>query len=287
MIVLVTGAAGFVGERLVATAPAGVSVVGTWRHTRPLTSTRAVRVDLADRDETLRMVAEAAPEVVVHTAYTTTDLDRDVVTATANVAEATAAAGAALVHLSSDVVFSGEDGPYDEWAEANPISAYGRAKAAAEHAVQRRLPDAAIVRTSLVLTPETLDPRTDWIIDAARNRQPVDLYVDEIRMPVHRDDLVAGLWALVELSASEASGMWHLAGLEALSRYELGRLVVTSRGLSADLLRPAPSPCGLNDPRPRDLRLRCGRAIEMLGWSPRSVTATYARILSASDAERR
>ena len=275
MRVLVTGATGFVGRALLATAPDGVEAVGTWRHTAPAAGTPAHRVDLADAEATAALVARVRPDVVVHTAYGTADLGRDVVDATAAVADATAAAGAGLVHLSSDVVFSGDDAPYAEHDPPRPVSAYGRAKAAAEAEVEAAVPRAAIVRTSLVLTPATLDPRTQFVADALRVGRPVDCYEDEVRMPVHRDDLVAGLWALVALPAARRAGPWHLVGPDPLTRLDLGRLVCRAVRGDPALVRGVPSPRDADDPRPRDLRLTCGRAERWLDFRPRRLPPLY------------
>ncbi len=98
------------------------------------------------------------------------------------------------------------------------------------------VPDAAIVRTSLVLTPEVLDPRTRFVADAVRAGRPVDLYEDEVRMPVHRDDLADALWRLVARDRGARVGVWHLVGEVALSRFRGG--VIPSGAESARHRRP-------------------------------------------------
>lgn len=275
MRVLVTGATGFVGSALLAAAPRHVEVVGTWRSTPPSGGVDAHRVELSDPVATAALVADVAPDVVVHTAYGKDDLRRDVVSATASVVDAVDASGAALVHLSSDVVFDGETAPYDETAPPRPVSAYGRAKAAAEAEVDAVLRDAAVVRTSLVLSPETLDAATRWVADAVRSGHSVDGYHDEVRMPVHRDDLVAGLWRLVLLPRPERAGVWHLPGPVAMGRDELARHVCTAVGADPSLVHAVASPRDVDDPRPRDLRLSDRRARQALAWEPTDVRPRY------------
>lgn len=277
MRVLVTGLAGFLGRRLAEVAPDDVEVVGTWHRRPPAPDVTSHQVDLADRDATRALLDGVAPDVVVHTAYGTRDLGRDVVAATTHLADATAGVGAGLVHMSSDVVFSGEDPPYAETAPPSPVSAYGRAKAAAETEVEIAVPDAAVVRTSLVLDPGSDDPRVRWVADALAAGRPVDLYVDEVRMPVHRDDLVAGIWELVARPRADRAGPWHLVGPEAVSRWDLGHLLVDREGGDRSLLRRAHSPRDVDDPRPRDLCLSDDRTRGALGWSPRRVTDLYRR----------
>ena len=271
-MVLVTGAAGFVGSALLAAAPAGVEVVGTWRSTPPAVPVDARRVELSDAAATAALVAEVAPEVVVHTAYGRGgDLRRDVVDATAAVVDAVAATGAALVHLSSDVVFDGESAPYDEASPPRPVSAYGRAKAAAEAEVDAVLDDAAVVRFSLVLAADGTDRSSTWVADTLRDGRPVDAHVDEVRMPVLREDLVRGLWRLLALPRADRAGTWHLPGPTALSRYDLALQVCHAVAGDPGLVRPVPTPRDVDDPRPRDLRLGDARARSVLGWNPGDV----------------
>ena len=93
------------------------------------------------------------PECVIHAAYAR---DGEAAWATnvegaRNVAAAAAAAGVRLIHVSTDVVFAGDAGrPYVEADPPAPVTDYGRAKAAAEAAVQDAHPAAAVVRTSLI-----------------------------------------------------------------------------------------------------------------------------------------
>lgn len=251
-VVWVTGAAGMVGSWLVARAPSGHTAVGTTR----------VDVELSDAAAVHAAARRIAPDVVVHTAYGTAELDRDVVAATANVADACAAVGAALVYLSTDVVFDGTAGPYAEDAELTPLHAYGRAKAAAEVAVIERVPDAAIVRTSLVCWDDPIDPRSAAVIDGLRAGAEVRLFVDELRNPVRVDDLVEAIWAIVAMPRSAQAGAWHLVGDEACSRYELGVTLARWAGLDpAGITATRSADWSGPEPRPRDCRLTTGRAI--------------------------
>jgi dTDP-4-dehydrorhamnose reductase len=153
MKILVTGGAGYLGAEVARQAiAAGHDVLATRLHAAPPHG-RPLRLDLRDDDAVQRAVMKHGPELVVHTAYRQADeaLEGDVVRATRNVALASHRVGARLVHLSTDLVFDGEEGaPYDEDAEPGPVSAYGRAKLDAERLVRQLHPDALIVRTSLL-----------------------------------------------------------------------------------------------------------------------------------------
>jgi dTDP-4-dehydrorhamnose reductase len=272
--VLVTGGAGLLGRALLASAPPGATVHATWRRTPLVVDVPAHRIDLGDADATAALLERLQPDVVLHTAYGKDDGRRDVIEASANVAAACAAVGADLVHLSSDMVFDGEHAPYAEDAPPSPVTEYGRWKAAAEDRVREHVADAAVVRTSLIVSIDPLDHASHWMAEALRGGNEITLFVDELRCPIAAEDLAGLLWDLVDLPARERAGVWHLAGPEVVSRYSLGLLVAHRLGL------PPAFAAGRNrdlaEPRPRDLRLSTARADAALPRRPRSISEALA-----------
>ncbi|GGM84113.1 SDR family oxidoreductase [Dactylosporangium sucinum] len=247
--VLVTGATGYLGRRVVARAAAqpGWRVVGTYLRNPGPHATE--RLDIRDRAATVELVRNADPDLIIHTAA---GRDRDDWTANADGAAniAVAAQGRRLVHVSSDAVFSGRAGEYDEAALPDPVNRYGASKAAAETAVRAVVPDAAIVRTSLIIGHG--EGGHERLTHAG-----AVLFTDEIRKPVHVDDLAD---ALVELAGTGYAGVLNLAGEDAISRYDLGILVARRDGLD-----PSAIPAAVAGPhRPTDVRLATGRATALL-----------------------
>lgn len=276
MRVLVTGGAGLLGAQLLADAPAGCETHATWHRTEPTAPPGEIhQVDLADGDATSALIRRLWPDLVIHTAYAMTNGERAIVAASRNVALAADEVGASLVHVSSDVVFDGEHGPYDEVSQPVPISEYGRHKAEAEAVVARLLPAAAIARTSLITWAEPLDPRSAWVADTLRAGDPLTLFTDEIRCPVRLDDLSSQLWEIGGSPAADRSGMWHLVGAEAFSRFDLGVLIARHQGLDPGGIEGRSSR-GLRPPRPRDVRLTTARADTALVTPTRSVRSLFA-----------
>lgn len=271
---MITGGAGLLGQALLRSVPGGAEVHATWRHA-PVRGAEAHRVELSDGAATRDLALRVRPDVVIHTAYSAANGEQDILAATRAVVGACRAAGAALVHLSTDALLDGETAPYGEDTEPAPVHEYGRWKAAAEAEVRRSLPDAVVIRTSLVVATDPLDPRSAWVADSLRNGKPVTLFTDEIRAPIEVGDLAAQIWEILDLPGQDRAGVWNLCGPEALSRYAIGLLVAARERLDPSGITPATSR-GIDPPRPRDLRLLTTRADRALHTRPRGISEVLA-----------
>ncbi|MFF6772727.1 SDR family oxidoreductase [Streptomyces sp. NPDC012637] len=229
MTVLIIGGSGFLGTELVRQAvSAGHHPAATF-HSRPgdCDGTAWHRLDLRDPLHLEEVVTSVAPDAVINTTSGGADWT---VTAEGGIRLALTAAERRirLVHVSSDAVFSGTGrNRYDESCLPDPLTPYGAAKAAAETAVRLLCPDAAVARTSLIIGNGRSEH--ERLVHAlADGTQQGALFTDDIRCPVHLEDLAAALW---EITRSDAAGVFHLAGPDALSRHELGKLIARRDGL--------------------------------------------------------
>lgn len=167
-----------------------------------------------------------------------------------HLAVAAAKRGIRLVHVSSDAIFSGADVHYDETALPDPVTPYGAAKAAAETAVRLLHPAAAIARPSLIIGAGG-SAHERLVHELAAGTRAGALFTDNVRCPVHVADLAAALW---ELALTDATGVFHLAGPDAVSRYALGVLIARRDGLDPALL-PTGRRTDSNLPGALDVRL--------------------------------
>ena len=160
-----------------------------------------------------------------------------------HVAAACARAGARLIHLSTDYVFSGDFGgapphPYEVGDATGPLSVYGRTKLAGEDAVLAAAPDAAVVRTAWVYT----GARRDFVAimaGLAAGGEPVQVVDDQVGSPTYVGDLVEALLELVD--TPPAARLLNAANTGAVSRYEQARAVFTAVGADPDRVRPVSS----------------------------------------------
>ena len=206
-----TGGTGFLGRHLVSgPATEGLEVIAPG----------STALDLRVRDAVMTAVREWKPSAIIHTAYRRGDRP-SIVDASQHVAEAAAAVGARLVHVSSDALFAGRTEVYTEIDPPSPVHDYGRDKADAEQVVATADPSAVIVRTSLIYGTDHLSDHEQAVRDALFGDSVMKFFTDEVRSPVLAGDLAA---ALVDLTRTrEITGVLHLGGPDALSRAELAR----------------------------------------------------------------
>jgi len=232
MLILVTGGTGYLGRGLVARGCRCIS--------------RSTGLDVRDEEAVRRALGGA--DAVVHTAYVQAGPEAWSTNVDGSRVVARAARGLRLVHLSTDVVFGGAKGaPYLEDDPLDPVTDYGRSKAAAEAEVEREHPGALIVRTSLIYGGA--DPSKHEL--AARDPANT-FYTDEIRSPVQVGELADRLLDLLE---TDLSGPLHLAGADAVSRHEFAELI------AREPRRGAPAPPG----RPKNCALASTRVPALRG----------------------
>jgi len=163
-------------------------------------------------------------------------------------ARAAAAAGARMVHVSTDYVFAGDSTePYAENAPMTPTGAYGRTKAAGEDAVRASGADALILRTAYLYgRGGPCFPKT--IAKAGRERGTLSVVDDQIGQPTWTRDVAALMVRLLEADAP--AGTYHATSAGQGSWYDFAKEIVASAGLgdivsptdSSAYPRPAPRP---------------------------------------------
>ncbi len=168
-----------------------------------------------------------------------------------------------FVFFSTDLIFDGRRGNYAENRPANPLHVYGETKVAAEAAV-RAHPRHLIVRTSLNYGVSPTGDRSfaEEMLVAVRAGKTLSLFNDEFRSPITVEDTVA---AVLDLLSAGATGTYHVAGSERLSRWEIGELVAARHPELSGKLRPESLRSYQGPPRSPDTSLDCGKTERLLG----------------------
>jgi dTDP-4-dehydrorhamnose reductase len=263
-LMLVTGGSGFLGRHLT-TGHAS----DRWELIAPSSSS----MDITRRDSTIDAITDWRPAAVVHLAYRKGER-QSIVNGSRHVAEAAAACGARLVHMSTDVIFPGRAAPYTEADRPFPTIDYGRDKRDAEDAVVLACPTAVIIRTSLLYGTSQLGHvqlDVQRALSTGRDRHPMTFFTDEYRCPVHAADVAN---AIAELAARpDIIGPLNVAGPAALSRSEFARATATWMGHDPNrLLTSTIAEAGVV--RPARIVLDTSKA-KALGLTCRSVSESY------------
>lgn len=260
----ITGAGGLIGNYLVRIA---VPNAPGWR-VRPLLR---AELDLADVPKVRALFRQEQPDAVFHCAALSKSPDCQANPALAqklNV-EVTRilcelAHDVPLVFFSSDLVFDGRTGNYDETSPANPSSVYAETKVAAEQIVLSN-PRHLVIRTSL--NGGTSPSRDRGFNEQMRNAwqagETLRLFTDEYRCPLHASVTARAAWELLE---KNQPGLFHVAGSERLSRWQIGQLLAPL----CPQLKPKMVATSLNEykgaPRSPDTSLNCAKAQKLLSF---------------------
>ena len=266
---LITGATGYLGRRLVREAQRRGRVYTASRRPAFEASSRIhVALDVSDRAAVRDAFTKLRPTVTIHAAAVNPGQGDDATMWGVNaegsrfVAEGAHEVGSRLVAVSTDVVHDGKQGPYDDDAGANPINPYGRSKAEGEGAILAEAPGAAVVRTSLMYGLDEMDRRTAGFVERISRGERQALFSDVLRNPIHVDTLAAAILLLAE---SDYAGTINIAGRQALSRDEYARSLLAYWGVPTNGLLDTVRAADISDAIPLDLRLRSGRAEQLLG----------------------
>src|ERR1051325_2238178 len=217
----ITGAGGLLGSYFIRTAPQFAS---QW-NVRGLTR---ADLDLLDFDAVRRLFQKESPQLVIHcaalahtpTAEKNPELARRLnVNVTALLAEL--AADIPLVFFSTDLVFDGRAGNYDESSPVNPLNVYARTKLESERLLLAN-PRHLVIRSALNggVSPTGDRGFNEQLRRQFESGQTLRLFVDEFRCPIPAVITARAVW---ELIAKNQTGLYHVAGGERLSRWDIGQ----------------------------------------------------------------
>lgn len=259
----VTGAAGLIGSYLLQTAAqSGAS----WR---VISLTRA-DLDLLDFDSVRERFRRQQPKLIVHCAALSQspacqkepELARRMNVETTRLL-AELAEEAPFIFFSTDLVFDGRKGNYVESDSVNPLSVYAETKVEAEACVLKN-PRHTVIRTSLNGGTSRTGNRgfNEQLRNAFASKRPVRLFVDEFRSPIPAIETARAVW---NLATRGATGLFHVAGGERLSRWQIGELIAARWPQLHPELQPESLASYEGAPRSPDTSLDSSKAEALLG----------------------
>lgn len=284
--ILLTGGSGQVGTEVVRLAPAGLNIVAPGR----------AELDMADPDSIARMVASRPWAAVINSAaYTAVDkAESDIVAAwkvnalgPAALAQATAAAGIPLVHVSTDYVFDGsKDGFYREDDPIAPLGVYGASKQAGEQAVRTGNPRHVILRTAWVVSPHGAN-FVKTMLRLAQTRPELGVVGDQRGCPTSATDIAEALLTITQrlIAAPDApTGVYHFVNQGEATWCEFARAIFA---LAAERGHPAPKVNVITTAdyptparRPANSRLDVAKLVQDYAITPRPWKAALEEIVA-------
>ncbi len=177
--------------------------------------------------------------------------------------------GARVVHLSSDLVFSGtRDGNHVETDATDPVTIYGKTMVEAEDLFFARMLDVVVLRISLPMGSSFNGHAgaIDWIQSRFRADRPATLYFDEVRCSTYCDDMND---VFEKFLASNATGLFHCGGPRPLTLYQIAQVINRVGGYGPNLLKGCPRiEAGPMPPRAGDVSMSSAKLISELGFEP-------------------
>lgn len=284
--VLITGANGLLGQKIVkkilidgkydaiATGRGPCRLPGEWE------GYDFEQMDITNKKEVMEVFKIYSPQFVIHAA-SMTDVDRcevnrhscfeQNVTGTQHIIEGSEACKSHLIFLSTDFIFDGKNGPYDEEDQPNPLNYYGKTKLETEKLVQNYPYDWSIVRTNLVYGIAHDMSRSNiilWVKKGLEQHKMLELVDDQFRTPTLAEDLAEGCLLIADKGAT---GIFNLSGEELLTPYDMALMTAIFFGLDREGIKKTDSShFGQVATRPLRTGLIITKAKEILGFQPKS-----------------
>ena len=233
--ILVTGANGMLGQRTINFYKAieNIQLLGTSVEEKPVfNDVDYISCDLSDREQIKKIISDFCPDFIVNAAaFTNVDLSESEkelawkinVKGVEYLAEGARIIDAHLIHISSDYIFDGKNGPYSETDKPNPVGYYGRTKLASENTLKISGCINTVLRTNVLYG--IADSRPDfvrWVVNSVSSGKQINIVTDQVNNPTFIDDLVQAINRVIEF---RKQGVFNIGGREFLTRFEFTELI--------------------------------------------------------------
>ncbi len=292
MKILVTGANGLLGQKLVELLQTDDSIKLIATAQRPLVINlyrgEFRLLDITDSSQVQTVIAETKPDVIIHTAAMTNvdqcETNREGcwqanVTAVDYLVDSANRHHAHLIHVSTDFIFDGTEGPLDEQARPGPVNFYGESKLKAEETIQAKSASWCILRTVLVYGITKDMSRSNiilWVKNSLEQGKTIQVVDDQYRTPTLAEDLAMGCYLAAK---KKATGIYHISGSDFLTPYAMAIQTADHFGLPTELITKTDS-TRFTQPARRPLRTGfiITKAMNELGYRPHTFAEGIALV---------
>jgi len=276
---LITGASGLLGNKIAKLATINHTVIPL-HNTKPL-HTNSLKLDITNQSEVLNLFQKLKPDAIIHTASETnvdkceTDKKHAWKTnslGTRNIALACRKVGAKLVYVSTDYVFDGEKGNYNEHDKPNPINYYGATKLEGEKQVVQHCQNYVILRTSVLYGWHPWKQNfATWVINQLKQNKEITVVEDHYNTPTLTDNLAE---ITLEAIQKDLQGLYHASGSERVSRYAFAKQIAKAFNLDPNLIKPIKMSqlTAWIAKRPKDSSLNTDKIQKKLKTKPLNIT---------------
>ncbi len=244
MRILIIGASGFIGRSVLRYAKrAGHITVGTMYSTRGGDMVRfdmthddirdAIPPDFLSANDTCAVICSAVTKI--DECWKDKGRSYEInVNGTIRTLDKLNALGVKTVFLSSEAVFDGTRGYYDETIPTSPLNEYGRQKVEVEEHILSRVHRGLVIRLSMIVgdSPKDAHLFAVWL-ERVRRHDPIICIAGQIFSPTFVEDVAQGIVTALE---RKLEGLFHLANPEFFLRDELARQFVCAVGADADIV---------------------------------------------------
>lgn len=284
MKILITGSNGLLGQKLIdlVSIEKEVELIATSRgkdrYPQGIHEYTYESLDIEDEKEVMSVVSKHQPDCIIHTAAMTNvdqcETEREGcwrlnVDAVEYLIKACEVNQVFLLHLSTDFIFDGENGPYDEEDEATPVSYYGESKLAAENLIHQSKIRWAIARTVLVYGIAHDMSRSNiilWVKNSLEAAKPIKVVNDQWRTPTLAEDLAKGCFLIAK---KQAEGIYNISGKDLLNPYQMAIMTADYFSLDKSLITEVDGSVFTQPAiRPPKTGFIIEKAINVLGYDP-------------------
>lgn len=288
--ILIIGSNGMLGQRLTDyfSASSNVELLCTSQEENSFIEDVEYKpLDITNKQRVKDIVLDFFPDFVINAAAFTnvdkSESERELtwkvnVNGVENIALYSWTIDAHLIHISTDYIFDGKNGPYSEVDKPSPINYYGRSKLASENSIRTSGVRFTILRSNVLYGPAKFG-RPDfvkWVVESLSSHKEIRIVKDQYNNPTFIDDICFAISKIIEY---KKEGIYNIAGPEILSRLEFTNRIADYFMLDKSLIKSIVTE-ELKQPAPRPLKsgLITLKAETELGYKPTSITDSFAII---------